>query len=290
MVSIKEGENSLTSNVPKASTLARVLINSLPKSGTNLVASILACLTPFCFKKIPLNRNLRFHPLNFVWPRGPKCLVGVDQPQSVRLHTVRHVLRKLAPGSYTSGHIPYEDQVEKLLYALDIRTLMVLRDPRDVVVSQVYHVGKNKGHFLHDYYSRLPTDRDRLVAAICGVEDASHHTHARSIGDKLRMTLGWIEAKNAITFTFEELIGPEGGGSPAVQSESIQRIGRHIGLDLSPDEAADVGARAFGKGSTYRKGRIGAWRAHFDEELKMLFKREAPGVLVRMGYEESESW
>ncbi len=42
--------------------------------------------------------------------------------------------------------------------------------------------------------------------------------------------------------------------------------------------------------SHYRKGQPGDWRNHFTEELVACFKKQYPGLLVKLGYEQDEAW
>lgn len=116
----------------------KVLINSLPKSGTNLVSSAVSSFPGMRYQKLTLNRKLAFHPLNLIprLGRGETCLCGVDQPKEVRLSLLDLSLRRLEKDHYCMGHLPYDPRVEKLLSDLGIRIFFVIRDPRDIVVSQ----------------------------------------------------------------------------------------------------------------------------------------------------------
>ena len=44
------------------------------------------------------------------------------------------------------------------------------------------------------------------------------------------------------------------------------------------------------KSGTYRKGQPGNWREHFTPVNKALFKEQAGELLLRLGYEQDDSW
>ena len=270
---------------------AKVLVNSLPKSGTNLLASILDCTPGVQFQRVILNRNLRWHPFNYL-PFGDRrtCFAGVDQPAKVTLGAVRQVLSKLQPGCYTSAHMPYNAGVEDILAKFNIRPFFVIRDPRDVVVSGAKHAMQHTGHFLHEEYKRLPSDKARLLAAIRGIQRADGSFLGSDMAAKLRSIEGWLNAPSVVTLKFEDMIGAQGGGSDGTQQAAILKVGEHIGLPLTPPMALDIGHRAFGRGNTFRAGQIGSWRQSFDDEVKAIFKQEAGALLIKMGYEQNDDW
>ena len=266
-----------------------VLVNSLPKSGTNLLTSILELFPSLRFQQLTLNRNLRWHPLNLL-PSADRCLVGVDQPVWVTGRTLRHVLKKAGPSTYCSGHLPHSPVLESALLDLTIKTAVVLRDPRDVVVSQIFHVMQRKSHFLHSHFSSLPSDRERLMVAIAGIQDHRGRQIATGIREKLLMMSPWFSTSEAQIFFFEELVGEAGGGSREAQEAAILRLAELVGIALTTRKVREIGASAFGTGSTFRSGRTGGWRQHFDDEIKTLFKEEAGSLLIDLGYERVDDW
>ena len=89
--------------------LPLVLINSFPKSGTYIVANTLNFLG-FKYKEPFLARNLRNHFYNLRYWRHPEtCMVGVGQPNTIKLETLCRLLRTTQPGYYRLGHIPYQN-------------------------------------------------------------------------------------------------------------------------------------------------------------------------------------
>lgn len=268
----------------------RILVNSLPKSGTNLLASILDEVPGIRFQKITLNRNLRLHPLNYL-PFGPRrnCHAGVDQPALVKSLVLRQMLGRLRVGHYTSAHLPYNEHLEQFLEEFNICTFFVIRDPRDIVLSQVNHVISRKSHFLHERYKVL-SEKERLLAAIHGLKRPNGSYKGGGIAHRIECIRGWLTVSSVMLVRFEDLIGSAGGGDKAIQQNTILKIGQHAGIELSEQQAATIGERAFGKGVTFHTGQIGKWKDGFDDEAKIAFKAEAGHYLIELGYADDYNW
>lgn len=263
----------------------KVLVTSLPKSGTNVLESTLAQFPGLRErKKLGLNSRMRLHPFNWLPSRsGQACLMGVTRPQSVKLAAVRSSLSRMRPGDYALGHIPYQDEFYVLLKEYGISPIFVIRDPRDVLVSSVYHALSRRKHFLHDSMAELPSHKERLTAMIEGGMTQRGEKYL-GIAEKLDLVTGWMHRSDTLTIRFEDIIGPSGQGDLKAQIEAIVKIGEFLRLPVSTEQAAHIGASMFGKDSTFRKGAIGGWREEFDDELVSIFKRYAGDHLSKLGY------
>lgn len=251
----------------------RVFANSVPKSGTNLLTE---CLFQFpmlrpSFEHVSMNQN--------------------------RVKSTDEVSRKMAStgrGQFTSGHVFYTDENASLLEQNDITSLLIVRDPRDVVTSHYHYVtDKNQSHRLHGYYNRLQDNRSRLMASIRGVsgEHSDDGKPLESIGEWMDNFLGWTDTGYTHIVRFEDLIGPQGGGDRELQIETVQSIADHLNVSLSYEEVEQVAQNTFSTdSSTFRKGLIGDWRNNFETEHVAAFKDEAGDWLIKLGYEEDTDW
>src|SRR5690606_17922629 len=141
----------------------------LPKSGTNLLASIMRRMPGYEFQQLLLNRRLYWHPVNFAFGwRGPYCYAGINQPKPVSLRTLDFQITRLRSGHYTSAHLDCGDAIHQLSIACVIAVVFVCRDPRDVLVSNLHHTLLRARHFLHKKLRDMPDDRRRLEALIRG--------------------------------------------------------------------------------------------------------------------------
>ena len=230
-----------------------VLVVSLPKAGTHLVERAV-CLHPRLYRK--LRRTVNRENV------GAEGLAGV-------LDSVR-------PGQVAVAHLPFDPSYPALLE--DVKTLFVIRDPRDMAVSLAHYIQSRGDHPLHVEYRERSDERSRIELAILG--DSEARPPAPSLESLLAGFSGWL-GSGALVVRFEELIGARGGGDDETQARSLRAIYDHLGVDAPPR----VGQRLFSSASpTFRTGQIGGWREAFDSELDALFEREAGSWLEVYGY------
>lgn len=244
----------------------RVLSNSIPKAGSNLLLRCLELLPGIVYARMHLDHRMSEE------------------------HIIT-ALSRLWPGEFATAHLPFSPGLARGVDDLGIRPLLMIRDPRDVVVSHVYWVTYRyrEGRF-HPYFRSLPNDEARLMASIRGTPPLPDGFRLEDIGARFRSYLKWAE-HGAHVVRFEHLVGPEGGGTREAQVAEIQALAAHIGLSLSPDQAVRVAERLFSRGSpTFRRGRIGNWREHFTPEHKRAFKEVAGDLLIELGYEKDLKW
>jgi hypothetical protein len=131
--------------------MPRVLVISLPKSGTNVLESTLAEFAGMSeAKRLGLNNRMRLHPFNGIPFSGQEeCLMGVTRPVRVKLSAVKSSLKRISPGKYALGHIPYQKNVHELIRQFAIWPIFVILDPRDALISFVHYALSRKNHFLH---------------------------------------------------------------------------------------------------------------------------------------------
>ena len=169
------------------------------------------------------------------------------------------------------------------------RAIVVLRDPRDRLVSWVFSSS----------YSHRPNPIIDLV-----------REPLLSIDDRRRLLLGLFEFhsismayyswggqakdENIFLTTYEKFIADEFG--------EFQRIVSWLGWKVPKTVLTKVverlsfqnrSGRVPGKAniySHYRRGVAGDWRNYFDRDLGERFEALRPGLLVKLGYEKSSLW
>lgn len=242
----------------------RVLMNSIPKSGTNLLESAL--------NNFPLLRNA-----------GRRTIMDWDAVSEPTLSKIK----KIRKGQFVPAHLPAHRKIISLLATEGIKSLCMIRDPRDIVVSSFKYITNiDLTHVTHKHFFSLPNDDARLMAAIKGLE----RIHA-SIGEVLLRYEGWLDAEKTLTVRFEDLVGSRGGGDDARQYETVLAIAKHLEIDLTEDRAKEICNRTFStKSPTFRAGAIGNWRKYFKEEHIKAFKESAGSLIVKYGYGNSNDW
>lgn len=250
-----------------------VIGNAMPKSGSHLLIQVLLGLTrigPFVDPGLPpltrsgSNRNL---------PEG-RVLANI---------------RRLQPGDIAYCYLHAREPFLTELSRPKVAVFFVYRDPRDVIISQIFYATQmHKQHGMHSYYTqKLSTMEARIDAAIRGVQEPG--AQLSSIRAKYEKYLGWLDRPAVLSLRFEDLI--------LKREAALGRILDHLAqLGFMPKVdreqaiatlASSIAPRASG---TFRRGQPGEWREHFTDGNKYTFKTATGDLLQRLGYESSEPW
>lgn len=250
-----------------------VIGNALPKSGSHLLIQVLLGLIrigPFVNPGMPpLNRS-----------------AGNRNVPETKIHSN---LGRLKPGDiaycYLHARQPYLAELTRAGRA----AFFIYRDPRDVIVSQVFYATEMyPGHGMHDYYAnKLSTMEERLNAAIEGVQAPG--VQLSSISAKYDRYIGWLDQSDMLCLRFEDLVMD--------RTATLGRILDHLaarGFQPQPPRAQAIVALAAdiapGASGTFRRGQPGEWRQHFTAENTRLFKAATGDLLQRLGYEKHDQW
>lgn len=238
----------------------RVVANSIPKSGTHLLVRLLVLLG---FEKTGLG-GIRSHLVSGPYApikrlvRGTgseKVTVGVVSPQQISRRWLERRLGKVADGHFVTAHCIYTPQLADLFRENGMKTVCILRDPRDVAVSQLYYIKRLKNHPVHEAFLALPSDHERLLFSIRG--GRLDGREMLSLDERYRRFSGWAKDEGSVVVKFEDLVGPEGGGSAEAQRRAVGRVAEHLGLEADERTLSRVEENLFGAGQTFRKGQIG---------------------------------
>ncbi len=299
----------------------RVVANSIPKSGTHLLDRLLMLLG---FELVDLGGiGPRFHkggrlssarkrlgasmgvrkPENVMgigshlvsggrFPLARKALrsreaekvtVGVDFPEQVDRRWLRRRLRgRVGEGQFVTAHCVHTPELAGLLRELGMRTVCILRDPRDVAVSQLHYIKRLEKHPIYKEFAALGSDGERLMFSIRGGRLGGREM--LPLDERYRRFSGWAEDEGAVVVRFEDLVGPEGGGSAEAQRQAVGRVAAHLGADADEAMLARVGEGIFGSGQTFRKGMIGGWREEFTAEHERAADEVVGPLLEELGY------
>jgi sulfotransferase 6B1 len=221
--------------------------------------------------------------------RGPeKVMIGVDFPREIGRRWLERRLSRVPDGCFVSAHCVYSPELASLFAGEQMRVVCILRDPRDVAVSQMHYIKQKKRHPIHDAFMALPSDSERLLVSIRG--GLLGMRELLSLDERYRQFLGWQDDENAMVIKFEDLVGPRGGGSAEAQRRTVERVARHVSLEPDERMMRTVEENIFGVSKTFRKGQIGGWRSEFSEEHARAAREIAGPLLVKLGYEVDPEW
>lgn len=268
----------------------RVLLNGPGKSGTHLLGDCLSLMP----KMIHSGRH--FALAEFVaYPDKPwDAQFYHSKPRpALDKRRLKRFLKACPQGMFVTAHARLHPDFQELIEELQLKHILLLRDPRDIVVSYTFFVMREPWHHHHKYYTEtLKSDEERMMATICGFNrcDTADRPLA-SIQERFDGFIRWLGGPSTLVCRFEDLVGPRGGGDGEKQLAEIRRIGDFVERPLTREQAQQIAQKMYSKASlTYRKGMIGDWRNHFTETHRRVFKEVAGDILIRLGYEKSSNW
>jgi hypothetical protein len=262
----------------------RIFINSLPKSGTHLLAKTVEL---FGYREhfddgSVLDDPSRVAPIFINYREVRDALaregkqpessadasvaVGTLTPLYVDATTFGRWLGSLSPRRYILGHVMYSPALRSLLSEHSYRHLFILRDPRAVVVSLLDFILETRGmprpHFLREDFLAMSKEA-RLAFILEGGAAPRAGITTQSFAAVYRGLLAWEADSSCLVVRFEDLIGPQGGGSLERQRATVERIAAHLGRPFG--EVAERFSAVFDSSSrTFRTGQIDGWQAELD--------------------------
>jgi hypothetical protein len=266
----------------------RLVLISFPKSGTHLIEKVLLELG--FVKKFFISYETGETTDEII---DDPILVGIGSPRKRSYSEMRDLFSRIGPKEFTIGHLPYSTGAHELLDELNIKKILMLRDPRDAVVSQLFWIN-NPVHPFYPYISRMKSEEERLMFCIKGIPTEKTETGEAvfiDMRERIKLIMPWIDDPDCLVVRFEELIGPRGSGTLEDQKDTIRKICTHVYSSITETEIDRVAARVFDASSfTFRKGQIGGWENHFTPSHRDEFKRLAGSLLIDLGYEKDLDW
>ncbi|RPI94228.1 MAG: hypothetical protein EHM40_07255 [Chloroflexi bacterium] len=247
--------------------------NSKPKSGSHLLLQVLNGFT-----QIMPYRYVEADPVRTIEKEGRRK----------RKEEVLGELQRIPQSVIGWGYVEVSPENVAFLCRPERVNYFIYRDPRDMLVSQVFFAtDMHEEHGMHDYYKSLPDFGERLKVAITGIDRGG--LHMVSVKQRYEGVFQWLEQKHVLCIRFEDLINDRDVTLNTMLDE-VEKTGYKI--PTSREKALPVLIEAIQpkKSHTFRSGKTGGWREHFSAEHKKLFKDVAGDLLVRLGYEANNNW
>ncbi len=247
--------------------------NSKPKSGSHLLLQVLAGFT-----RIMPYAYVEADPIRTITKDGRR-----RAPEEIRQD-----LCDIQQGVIGWGYVEASPENVAVLCQPGRVNYFIYRDPRDMLVSQVYFAtDMYEEHGMHAYYNSLPDFSSRLKAAITGVD--TDGVKMVSVKERYEGVFQWLQQPHVLCLRFEDLIHQRDHTLRAMLDQ-VERTGYRIPTPRANCVAILADAIQPKKSRTFRSGKTGGWREHFTDEHKALFKEVAGDLLVRLGYEEDNNW
>ena len=154
-------------------------------------------------------------------------------------------------------------------------TLFIYRHPLDILVSEAHYYHREGKTAFAGWLSQCDF-QERLTRLL---ED---NWLLGSLRSRIGGFLPWLDFPNVIPFSFEELVGAEGGGSDEEQCDLIWSIQLKLQVPGNPEEFA---SRVFNSNSpTFRSGKIGEYQQHLSSPCIANFAKNNLDILQQLGY------
>lgn len=265
--------------------MSKFFLNSLPKSGTHLVGKLFGFFE-LKFSKVNFSSTSIYgrYTLPKSLLRGPmlgqpSLEVGLDVAACVRMSWAENALKKVKSNEYCGGHAPYSDCLNMLLQDNEIKTIHIIRDPRDVIVSWAHYVPKISWHYGYKGLENLSLEQ-RVRKILHGYH--SGNFILESFYEILSRSNAWINKENVLTINFEDIVGSKGGGSDQKQLECINDIGKYSGVYTFDEEK--IPEQLFGGTKVFRKGMIGSYAEELSTDLIDEINENLQNHIIQMGY------
>jgi Sulfotransferase domain len=250
-----------------------VLANSFPKSGTHLLAQIVAGLPG------------RVNYGAFLGSETSSFQLRQRSPENAG-----RFIASFVPGEIIRGHLYYHPQNAADLARKNVVHYFIYRDPRDVVVSEAHYLREmNRWHRLHPYFRKLGTTEEAIALSVGGFDPPIPGIEYPSIAARFARYEGWLASDDCQCIRFEDL-----------QAERRDAVLRRMaefyaarcpgGNDIEAYVQAMSVCIAPTRSHTFRSGKKAGWKAEFTPELSRRFDEVAGDLLIRLGYEQDHSW
>src|SRR5512135_1950363 len=164
--------------------------NSKPKSGSHLLLQILNGFT-----QIMPYQYVQADPVRTIEKEGRR------KTKEEILDELQHIPRGVIGWGYVEAspeNVAFLCKPERVNY-------FIYRDPRDMLVSQVFFAtDMHEEHGMHAYYKSLPDFGERLKVAITGIDRDG--LHMVSVKQRYDGVFQWLEQKQVLCVRFEDLI------------------------------------------------------------------------------------
>lgn len=243
-------------------------------------------------------------------------------PQKVYIETVQksgtHLLTKICTllqieqkymqdnnlkWNHLASRLKMINQGKKLnnIFSNDKKFLILYRDPRDLIVSQIFHRMKPKlAYKLTDHSDFNNYSMSQLIDKSLKHEKTEAFTigsYAKNLFQSLEMALILKKnpSKNRLLVRFEDLV-PSFAGGPNFKKRL--RIFKGI-CDFAEKTTSDkiihsAMKKCWGdKGGTFRKEekkKVGQWQKYFEPHHIKLFQEKYNHLLIGLGYEKDQDW
>jgi hypothetical protein len=186
------------------------------------------------------------------------------------------------PPRIIGGHLFHELDQVRTKFGDKYTKILMIRDPRDVMVSFTYHLVNRlqwSGCPTFDYeaFAALPFD-EQLQFTI-------RFPYAyRNPASTFEYALLWMQDPSVYVCRFEDLVGPRGGGSAEKQFAVMRDLATLLNVTISDTDLQTLCDSLYGGTWTFREGQVYNWKTLYSPASKQVFNQELGPYIEAFGY------
>lgn len=204
---------------------------------------------------------------------------------------IKTVEKNWNDGFITHTHWLPSFHILQTLKSEGYKIVSITRDPRDQLISYIYHFHKYNGYDENIYPNHPPVNKQLTKDLVVQLLKkflinniwAYKGTPFEQFYEPTK--LQFLDDQFSCVVKFEDLVGSNGGGSFEKQIQSLEKINKHFNFYLDHSGIISVSNKLFGNSWSFRKGQIGEWRNYFDPSISLGFNKKFGTILYDLGYD-----
>lgn len=251
---------------------------SIPKCGTHLVQKMLVLLT----RKVPIEPAwfLKSVGAYTFYEDAPRANAEADYIKFEKI-----MAGMAGNNEFACSHLNFSQFFQKFYEKNpQYQPIIIVRDLRDACVSLVYYQWNEIETAIG------PSSFDQKLKWVIAGNYGITRFPILNIKKNAREAAQWKQCPEALFIKFENLVGPEGGGSTNYQVKEITSTANMLGIPINQTLIAQISANIFGTrgppvvNGTFRSGQIGSWKKHFNKEHVKAFRKHLGDYQKILGY------
>lgn len=232
------------------------LLNSIPKSGTHLLLQAV--------QGIP--------DVEIV----PPVIMGEFKKEDLDI-------QDLSLNQFIYGHLFYSAEYEETFRKHGVKQLLMIRDPRDVILSLYYYMLKVLPHHpVRQYAEKNQLNKEEIInSLILGISENEFIYEGSN--EILSRFTSWMNNPDVLVLRYEDL------NDPMKQGEEFYNILFHLTGGNVPENFSEMIESMKNNiipehSGTFRKGSSGEWKKEFTNLNKKIFHKNCKKQLNVLGY------
>jgi hypothetical protein len=229
--------------------LTVAFVNAISKSGTHLAMRCVSLLPGMSHGVIC---------------KGPLPYLSPDNS----VDDLKATLDQFEGAGYFCGHVGFSPPLYSELQRRRVKTLIIVRDPRDVAVSTVLWVRGFPLHTMHQAIRAMPLAEALRLTVDGGLIAGSQTLQVPSLASLYNRMTGWRNRNEVTLLKYEHLIGRLGGGNKAKQKLELKKLADHLEVFVDNATISTIIDSIEASGHEYTKnpnnflrGQIGLWNS-----------------------------